>query len=648
MLNMNLLDEILLYERKNNKELDTKCKLNEKREAVEKQIALQKIEAEYEEMIALFESNEVEVLLDEVGYNKKPQAKEVSRITKALPQNKIKVSIPQLARFIERGCSFKASVLSSTTKDSFVSSNMVALDVDNKESYTSIDEFMNLTSEAQLKPFMLYETFSSTDEHQRFRVIYRFDQTITDAVEMEKLYNYVWSLFPTVDLDYSVDHSKILYGGKKVVFHNNSINKVPDLSNVTFIRKTTTKAQPKQRPVTSEKHITPEEIKTNLKALRPQFEGQVMNAKDINENIKLTELLDVELGERFRCVLPNHDDMHPSARIIEDKDNKKEQVYMCTCDASGNRVIGIYAKIFGVSNTVAFKEISDILGTLRNSEYQRKAKDHIDALYDNYDELMDPGVAKCLQTKHLTATYLLFLRVARTRAVSPVSKNENDIAIFVSNDYLKAQMIKEGIPGAKDINRKISEMCRLGLLEKLTDEEIDKDSLNKSKEVCKLSHYDFYLIPDLDEERIGFMKDMLAHDKKVGYRQYGTNAQRRINACGYTHIKENVHTQGYNKKEDTSVLKAVEALIESGADYFSEDDISKEMRRKNHRINKNDAQQKILNFMPSIVEILDLNRIRVNKKTRKQYSISKKYKSNCIVYTLNNSEFLEDLENILN
>ena len=311
----------------------------------EAKLRLAQIEAEDEALMAYFESDdEVEVLLDEVEHTSKPQGKEAGRITKALPKNKVNVSIPNLAGFIERGCSFKASVLTSTTKDSFVSSNIVALDVDNKESYTTIDEFMKLTGEAQLKPFMLYETFSSKDEHQRFRVLYRFNRTITDSEEMEKLYNYVWSLFPTVDLDYSVDHSKILYGGKKVVFHNNSINEVPDLSNVSIVKKTTVKAAPKQGPATHDKHITPEEIKANLEALRPTYEGQVMNAKDINENIKLTDLLNVSLGERFRCILPSHDDEHPSSRIIEDKNNPDEQVYICTCDASGYRLVNLWAR----------------------------------------------------------------------------------------------------------------------------------------------------------------------------------------------------------------------------------------------------------------------------------------------------------------
>lgn len=625
------------------------AKLRKKQYDQEMQLRLTQLEAEDEALIAYFESDddEVEVLLDEVEHTSKPQGKEVGRITKALPNNRVKVAIPQFANFIERGCSFKASVLTSTTKDSFVSSNIVALDVDNKESYTTIDEFVKLTGKAQLKPFMMYETFSSTDEHQRFRVLYRFNRTITDSEEMEKLYNYVWSLFPTVDLDYSVDHSKILYGGKKVVFFNNETNDIPDLSNVSILKKKTVKAAPKQTTATHTKHIAKEEIKANLEALRAKYEGQVMSAKEINENIKLTDLLGVSLGERFRCILPNHDDKNPSARIIEDKNNPKEQVYICTCNASGNRVINIWAKLFNVSNTVAFKQISSILGTLMNSEYQRKAKDFIDTLYDNYDVLMDDEVKRILDKKRLTHIYLLFLRIARSKAVAPISKNENDIAVYVSNEFIKDRMVKEKIAGARDINKKINELCRLGIIKKLTDSEIKPASLAESKKDAKYNHIDYYCILDLTEDRINFIKDTVAHDKEVGYRQYGTNTQRQINACGHDHIRGNVHTQAYRKKEDQSVIAAVNTLIESGTGYFSEDDVSKLMRQKNHKLVKKVAEQRILDFMPSVVESLGLKRIRVNKKTRKTFNIDKKYASNSIIYIVSKSEDIEYLENIL-
>ena len=597
----------------------------------EAKLRLAQIEAEDEALMAYFESDEVEVLLDEVEHTEKPQAKEAGRITKALPKNRVKVSIPQFASFIERGCSFKASVLTSTTKDSFVSSNIVALDVDNKESYTTIDEFMKLTGEAQLKPFMLYETFSSTDDHQRFRVLYRFNRTITDSEEMEKLYNYVWSLFPTVDLDYSVDHSKILYGGKKVVFHNNSINEVPDLSNVSIVKKKAVKAAPKQGPATHDKHITPEEIKANLEALRPTYEGQVMNAKDINENIKLTDLLNVSLGERFRCILPSHDDEHPSSRIIEDKNNPDEQVYICTCDASGYRVINLWARLFNLSYSGAINDISKILGISNNTEYQKKASDFANLLIFNFEEAVDDEIKKYLDYHALRATYFLLLEMVRNKAIRPVSKNPNDIAIYVSNSEIAAEMKKRGIKGFGDVNRKMNHLCNIGIIRNLTRDEIDESTLNKR--VDYKNNTDYYSILDLTYERMSFIKGQIARNKKVGYRCSGTNAQREINALGYEYVRNNSRTQSYNKRKDNNVLTAVKTIVKSGAKYFSEEDVNRAIRNKNHRINKKQAEKLILDFLNGLVEPLGLERTRVNKKLRKgPYKVSNKYKSNSIIY----------------
>ena len=71
------------------------------------------------------------------------------------------------------------------------------------------------------------------------------------------------------------------------------------------------------------------------------------------------------------------------------------------------------------------------------------------------------------------------------------------------------------------------------------------------------------------------------------------------------------------------------------------------MRQKNHKLVKKVAEQRILDFMPSVVEDLGLKRIRVNKKTRKTFNIDKKYASNSIIYIVSKSEDIEYLENIL-
>ena len=606
---------------------------------------LQQWEAENEALIASLESeDDVQVLLDTTEHTSKPHGNEISNITNKLPKNPTTLSVKELANHIVRGCSIKPSLLRTTKSDSYVSSNIVALDVDNKDNnIVSIDEFLALSRQAGLHPFLIYESFSSTNDCPRYRVLYRFNKTITDAQEIDKLYNYVWQQFPDVPLDHSVRYYSILFGGKSIKLLSNSTNIIPDLSNVSFIKKkqAINKATHKHTTVTNEKHITKEEVRANLIALRTKYAGQSMSAKEINQNIKLTDLLNVSIDEVFRCVLPNHNDEHPSARITIDKDNPDEQFYICTCEAMGYRTISLYKELFGLSSTTAaIKEILDLLEA--GTEYQKHAKEFIDTLYSNFDYITEDIK---LSNKDRTM-YLLFLRIAREKAIKPVSNNSNDITFYVSNSFIQNRMKQEGIPGARDLNISIAELCSLGLIRKLTAQEKDKQALLETKELTsKKNDLDYYRILDLTDERIEAINNALRVRKEKRYRKYGTNAQRRINTYGYDYVRNNVHTQAYSKKQDKEVFLALTALIDSGARYFSENDINKAIRKRNHRINKQQATKLILDFLGDLLAPFNLEHVRVKKATREQYGIDNSYKTNSIVYIVKQSdiEYLEEM-----
>lgn len=620
-------------------------KLAIKEKLIELENKLQQWEAENEALIAYFESeDDVEVLLDTTEHTSKPHGNEIVNITNKLPKNPTTLSIKELASHIVKGCSIKPSILRTTKSDSYVSSNIVALDVDNEDNnIVSIDEFLALSRQAGLHPFLIYESFSSTKECPRYRVLYRFNKTVTDIEEIDKLYNYVWQQFPDVPLDHSVRYYSILFGGKSIKLLNNSTNIIPDLSNVSFIKKQAVKATHKHTTITNEKHITKEEVRANLIALRSKYAGQAMNAQEINKNIKLTDLLNVSVNEVFRCVLPNHDDEHPSARVSIDKDNPDEQFYICTCEAMGYRTIGLYKELFGLSSTTAaIKEISDLLEI--NTEYQKHAKEFIDTLYSNLDYILGDELLSKLGPTTISM-YLFFLRVAREKAIKPVSNNKNDITFYVSNSYIQNRMKQEGVKGYSNVNRKIADLCELGLIRKLTQKEKDTQALLESREKSGKTDFDYYCILDLTDERIEHINNILGIRKEKRFRKHNTNAQRRINTYGYDEVRNNTNTQAYRKRDDREVALAITALIDSGATYFSENDINKAIRKRNHRINKKQAEKLILDFLGDLLAPFNLEHVRVKKATRKQYGIDDKYKTNSIVYIVKQSdiEYLEEM-----
>ena len=607
----------------------------------------------------------IEILLDPVAHSTKPVGKEIARITGALPQLATYVSVADLARYINKGYSIKTSVMGDTKKDSFISSNMVAIDIDNRDDsrYVSIDEFLVVSSNAGLYPFMIYETFSSTSDKQRFRVIYKFRDTLYDSKHIDNLYRYVWDLLLSerdMDIDTSVDYSKILFGGKGArIFITKNDNIVPGSvyeAKSTIKPKKPTLNKPEklqddviEHSVVEDKDEDVNVIREALAAMKDDYEGVIVASDKpiqwINKNVLMSDVLDRRIGERFRCILPGHEDKHPSARIDTDK-NSDEQVYYCSCSANGYRFIDLYCAMYNVSRVSAMKEILGLLGVSKGSGYQRRAKEYINDLYDYYEEMVDEELSKYLRNRSLEPMYLLLLRIARkTITDNPVGKNSNNICFYVSGSYVKNQMVKEGLSGASNARDKINELCRLGFIRKLRDEEINSMVLRKAKEIAAANnthkHVDFYELLDLNPEVIDSIKKTIKHDKEVGYRQYGTNAQRKINCNGSEYIENNVHVQGHARKKNEVdvVMGAVNNLIErlSGKHkVFSEEDISKEMRRMNHKINKKQAEKYILNAMPFLVEDMDLERVRVNKAARKRYKISKAYLSNSYVYIYEN------------
>ena len=245
----------------------------------------------------------------------------------------------------------------------------------------------------------------------------------------------------------------------------------------------------------------------------------------------------------------------------------------------------------------------------------------------------------------LTSIYLLLLRMARSKAVKPVSNNKNDIAIYASNNEIASKMKREGFKGYGEVNKKMALLSNSGIIRKLTIKEIDASTLNETK---YNKHTDYYCILDLTDERMEEIKDRIEHLDKIGYRSRGTNAQREINALGYDYVRNNSRTQSYAKREDSEVLRAVVSIIKSGAKYFNEDDVNRAIRNRNHRITKKQAEKLILDFLNGLVEPLNLERTRVNKTNRKLKKIDKKYKSNTVIYIVNkvDTELLDLISNI--
>jgi hypothetical protein len=581
----------------------------------------------------------VEVLVDSVCYNKKPAGKTIASITKRLPQNKQTITLEDLAQAAANGRSWKAAVMSDTTNNSFVSSSLVALDIDNKESYTSINEFLVASNKYQ--PCFIYETFSSTKEHNRYRVAFAFDKTITDYNEMVALYEEVKAQYPTVDIDPSVDPGKILFGGKALSFFNNVVNETPVVKAVEKALRTTKSSNVKDTNHESIE-IDKDTVLENLAAMEEQYadvqELDINEAyKWINEHVKMTDVLGIEENVRFRCILPDHADNNPSARITT---NGEEQVYMCSCDACGYRLITLLSKLLDMSEVKVKMMILDALNISFGSEYQKATERYIADVRRNANKMLPQYVLDYLNRRKLYRAYRLIIDFADAHIAYQSLSNEDDrVVFFLGQRCFKEEMKQNFIAGSAEA--KLTTLCELGFLRKLPDSEIRKDALNNAynqrSALKNLNRVDFYELIDLSPSVIDGIQARIKYMEDNYVRQRGNNINRRINTFGEEvvlseiNVQATVNTKKQNKIE-TRLRNTVDELLENNK-LFNESDLSKAYRATDKKhITKKDADQVVLDFIPVFAQENIITRVRVNKATRKQYDIPETYKSNTFIY----------------
>ena len=120
--------------------------------------------------------------IDNQSYSKKPEDKEIAKISKRITNNIYKTdNLKEVANIISnKGCSWCPSIFSgSRTIDNCVSTQLIALDFDEGVTF---DEVKQKAEKYMLPIAFAYETFSSVNI-SKFRVVFRLDKTITDIDE---------------------------------------------------------------------------------------------------------------------------------------------------------------------------------------------------------------------------------------------------------------------------------------------------------------------------------------------------------------------------------------------------------------------------------------------------------------------------------
>ena len=153
---------------------------------------------------------EYQVSFDKKRYSEKPTGNEIGKINNQLYTQSI--AYDKLAYEVgECGCTFSPAIYNGKRrKENFIGQQLIALDFDNGVTFAEIKE---RAAHYRLPILFAYKTFSYTNEHEKFRVVFALSDMICDAFTAEIMLAMFMKIFGECDKACK-DSSRMFFGGK--------------------------------------------------------------------------------------------------------------------------------------------------------------------------------------------------------------------------------------------------------------------------------------------------------------------------------------------------------------------------------------------------------------------------------------------------
>lgn len=195
----------------------------------------------------------VKLMIDSEMYKSKPSPYQTAGINKNIVRYPRTIDAKELAEEVLKGKTFLCSFLFDNeglpkrTKQYWNSQQVIALDFDNEryltndkgervrgddnkyikvKDVTTTIEKINSDEFIQNNAAFAYKTFSYTDDHPKFRVVFILDRPIHNRTMMESMIKELLEFYPDADTQCS-DGTRLFYGGKEIIPINDYKNTLP-------------------------------------------------------------------------------------------------------------------------------------------------------------------------------------------------------------------------------------------------------------------------------------------------------------------------------------------------------------------------------------------------------------------------------------
>lgn len=184
--------------------------------------------------------NTIKISYDQQSFKVKPSGDEVGRINNRIARSAKELDRSELKKAITRigseGYTFSPATFKNgkRNKENFEQQQLFALDFDNKDprKKLSFDEVKERAREYELPVLFAYDTMSSTN-HDKFRVVFLNDASVTDRRVAEAMQLAMGMMFPEADPSCYKDVSKLYFGGKEILYYD---DKMPEINIESIFR----------------------------------------------------------------------------------------------------------------------------------------------------------------------------------------------------------------------------------------------------------------------------------------------------------------------------------------------------------------------------------------------------------------------------
>lgn len=170
----------------------------------------------------------ISTMFDNTLYTGKPRGEEIGKIKNRI-ETQLAIQEYTLEDFINnfaKGMTIIPAGIKGNAELNWKSQQVFLLDFDNKDldNYKSVEEVLEYSKQIGLVPTCIYNTFSSTEEVNKFRLVYVFKEPITDLKVAEKIIRELFDKFKQFKPDNSKRNlADMFFGGKSIAYSSNII-----------------------------------------------------------------------------------------------------------------------------------------------------------------------------------------------------------------------------------------------------------------------------------------------------------------------------------------------------------------------------------------------------------------------------------------